>query len=195
MSPSRKSEAVAKPKAVEQVDGKAGSRARPYASGKTRRQVRVDVRGRYERYMRRLLEHEDRLASPTDDNPYGGLSRTQLEKRFARPRVHPLLQPLVDELKVWQRPAALEGIACAFETWGRPSTRRRPRSPETKAVLVRMYKLRRQGIGAKKAAEVVASERVGAAGASSADQAKCATAIYRLWLRRPRPALSDGSTG
>ena len=74
MSPSRKSEAVGKSKAVEQVDGKAGSRARPYASGKTRRQVRADVRRRYERYMRRLLEHENLLASPTDDNPYGGLS-------------------------------------------------------------------------------------------------------------------------
>jgi hypothetical protein len=166
----------------------ASPRIRPDTSGKTRRQMLSVVQRRFERHMNLVLEYEDRRASPGVRNPYGGLSRAELKKRLARQPVHPLLRPRVEDLKVWQRTAALGGIADAVGSWGGPSAR--PYSPKTAAVLKRMYELRGQGLGPKQSAEVVASEGVGAAGANIADPAKRAAAIYRAWLRRRRTAFS-----
>jgi hypothetical protein len=173
----------------EQSVEKASSRIRPDTSGKTRRQMLSDVRRRFERHMNHVLKYEDLRASPTARNPYGGLSRTEVKKRFARQPIHPLLRPLLDELKAWQRPAALKGIEHAVGSWGGPSAR--PYSLKKVAILEELYELRRQGMGAKKAAAVVAARCVGADGANSADQANREAAIYRLWLRRRRTAFSD----
>jgi len=181
VSPSRKSKVHG-----EKVSGEI---VRRQSSNSSRRQARAEVQRRFQRHMNIVLRYQDLRAPPTTDNPYGGLSRAELKRRFARQPIPPLLRPLFDELKAWERTAALEGIACAVESWGGPSAR--PYSPKKAALLDEMYELRRQGMGAKKAAGVVAAGRVGSDGANSADHIKRAAAIYRLWLRRRRTAFSD----